>query len=70
MVEVDAEQRLQWARECCRAVGLDPDSDVSEVIELAEQNSEDWPECCDGGCQPCAAVLQSAALALKRRLAR
>jgi hypothetical protein len=64
-----AEQKLHLARRACEAVGLNPQRDARDVVELSEADSEDWEECCEGGCEPCVAVLQSAALVLRRRLA-
>lgn len=61
---------LEWAREICVRKGLDPERDAEDVIDLAAQDEDDWEECCDGGCTPCIAVVQSAAIALRRRLAR
>ncbi len=67
MSDLDESQRIELARECCLATGLDPFRDAQDVIDIADQDTEQWQECCDGGCEPCVAVLQSAALALRRR---
>ncbi len=66
---VSPERRTQLAREICVAKGLDPDRDAEDVVAVADQDMDTWEECCEGGCEPCAADIQSAALALRRRLA-
>nr|WP_246357740.1 hypothetical protein [Pyxidicoccus fallax] len=59
-------------RRACEEAGL-PDSLRGCVYPLLRAPEEEWPECCGGGCYPCASTLVDVAvrtlelLGLRRR---